>query len=220
MACDKRARRAARGARTLGAMIQGVVLVTAFVAVVGGFILYFSADKLVGSRAGRIAMLFGVLLLPFVALLGGTSYAYKASSSTDFCLSCHEMGDHGRSLFVDDPTVLPAVHYQKRLIDRDYACFACHTDYALFGSFKTKLNGLRHVWVHYFGDPPDTFSLYQPYKNSNCLHCHDDARGYVESVAHRDRLDALFAEEQSCLSCHTQGHGLDRVREGALWLGG
>lgn len=215
---DLRAAPRAAVATVRAPMVQGVVLLIAFVAIVAGFVLYFSSERLVGTRAGRLAMLLGVALLPGVALLGGASYAYDESSSTEFCLSCHEMDAHGKSLFVDDTTALPAVHYQKRLVDRDHACFQCHTDYAMFGNFKAKLNGLRHVWVHYLGEAPEKLELYAPYPNSNCLHCHDDARSFLEAAPHRDHLDALHAGQTSCLSCHAKGHALDQVDEGNFWL--
>ena len=97
------------------------------------------------------------------------------------------MEGYGRSLFIDDPTVVPAVHYQKRLVDRDRACFECHTNYAMFGDVRAKYDGLKHVWVHYFADPPDELALYEPYPNANCMHCHDDARGFVEAARARGR---------------------------------
>ncbi len=198
-------------------MLHGVALTTALAAIVVAFALYFAAPKLAGSVAGKLALLLGVVVTPGLAAVGGTSYAYTESSSTEFCVSCHEMEPHGRSLFADDPTVLPAVHYQKRLVDRDHACFACHTDYAMFGNLKAKANGLRHVWVHYFGEPEGPFELYAPYPNANCLHCHDDARSYLESQGHQGQFDALRANELSCLKCHASGHAHDRLEEVGFW---
>jgi cytochrome c-type protein NapC len=201
-------------------MSQSLVLVIAGVAIAAALTLLLGAGRLVGSRAGRLAMLAGALLLPGVALLSGVDHAYRESSTTTFCLSCHEMGDHGKSLFVDDPLALPAVHYQKRLIDRDHACFQCHTDYALYGDVRAKMNGLRHVWVHFLEDPPAKLELYAPYPNANCLHCHDDARSFLEARGHDGIVDVLRTEERSCLECHSRGHALDAVKENAFWIGG
>ena len=195
-----------------------LAIVTALVAIVAGFVLYFASDRLAGTTGGRLALLFGVLLLPLVAFGTGASRAYSESSTTTFCLSCHEMGDHGRSLFVDDRAVLPAVHYQKRLVDRDRACYQCHANYSMFGDVKAKYNGLRHVWVHYLGEVPAQFELYEPYPNANCLHCHDDARGYLEAPAHAGQFEAIAAGDKSCLECHGRGHDLELVREGSVWL--
>ena len=72
----------------------------------------------------------------------------------------------------------------------------------MFGDVTAKLNGLRHVWAHYVAGVPEKIALYKPYPNSNCLHCHDDARRFVEGVAHRPVLDALYAGTTSCLTCH------------------
>ena len=101
------------------------------------------------------------------------------------------MQRHGKSLFVDDKHALAAVHYQNRLVERDSICYSCHKDYALFGDVKAKLNGLRHVWAHYVAGVPASLALYQPYPNANCLHCHDDARRFVEHPPHRPVIDAL-----------------------------
>jgi nitrate/TMAO reductase-like tetraheme cytochrome c subunit len=200
---------------TADALSLGITLL----AIVVALILFFNADRLAGIRAGRLAMLMGLGCLPLLAVCTGGSHAFTTSSSTEFCLSCHEMDDHGKSLFVNDLRALPAVHYQKRLIDRDRVCYQCHTDYAMFGDVKAKLNGLRHVWVHYIGEAPQQLELYRPYPNYNCLHCHDDARSYLEAVPHQGSFDALRAEEKSCLDCHNRGHALDGVRAGDFWVG-
>jgi cytochrome c-type protein NapC len=197
---------------------QSIALLTAAVALVCAVVLFFAIDRLPATRGGWIAVGLIVCLLPALATTTGTTYAVSASSSTEFCLECHEMEDYGRSLFLDDRAVLPAVHYQNRLVDRDRVCYSCHTDYAMWGDFKAKLNGLKHVWVHYLGEVPEQLELYQPYPNYNCLHCHEDARSYVESAPHKDQLEALSASERSCLDCHGQGHALDRLEEAEFWL--
>lgn len=200
-------------------MLKGLAIFAACAAILSAVLLLFNAERLVGSRAGRLAVFLGLVGLPFVAIGSGTTYGVKASSKTEFCISCHEMEQYGQSLFVDDPRALPAVHYQKRLINRDETCYQCHTDYAMFGDVSAKINGLKHVWVHYLGDVPETFELYNPYPNHNCLHCHDDARGYVESPAHKGSFRDMEQGKVSCLKCHDMGHALDKVAAGQLWLG-
>lgn len=200
-------------------MSQTVALLTAGLALACVLVLFFVAKGLPETRGGWIAVGLVACVLPALATTTGTAYAVKASSSTEFCMECHEMGDYGRSLFVDDHRALPAVHYQNRLVDRDQVCFACHTDYAMWGDVKAKLNGLEHVWVHYLGEIPEEFELYQPYPNHNCLHCHEDARSYVEASPHHGKFEQMRADEVSCLSCHGQGHALAQLEEGNLWLG-
>jgi cytochrome c-type protein NapC len=199
-------------------VLQTVALLTAAFALLCALVLFFAVDKLPTYRGGWIAVGLAACVLPVLSSTTGTTYAVQASSSTEFCLECHEMQDYGRSLFIDDRTVLPAVHYQNRLVDRDAVCFTCHTDYAMFGDVKAKLNGLKHVWVHYLGEVPEQFELYQPYPNSNCLHCHEDARTFTQAVPHQAKLDSMLAGETSCLECHGRGHALEQVEEGNLWI--
>lgn len=176
-----------------------------------------AAGHLAAHRMGRLVLLLGVALLPLVLVGAGMATGVHESGHVTFCMGCHEMAPYGRSLFVDNPSSLAAVHYQKRLIPRESTCYACHTDYALFGDAKAKLNGLKHVWVHYFGDVPDRPALYRPYPNYNCLHCHEDARPYREQPQHRSQLSALQAGSPSCLSCHAVAHDLAGVKAENFW---
>lgn len=200
-------------------MLYTIAILTTVFALLGAVVLFFAVDGVPASRGGWVAIFTCVAVLPLLATTSGTTHAVQTSSTTEFCLDCHEMEDYGRSLFVDDPAVLPAVHYQNRSVPRESSCYACHTNYAMFGDLEAKLNGLRHVYVHYLGDMPEQMELYEPYPNSNCLHCHDDARNYLEIEAHADKREALASGEISCLKCHSRGHAFEDVEEGNLWLG-
>ncbi|MCP3097962.1 NapC/NirT family cytochrome c [Myxococcus sp. K15C18031901] len=177
-----------------------------------------AAGVLTASHLGRLVLLAGLAILPLVVTGAGVAVGVRESSQTQFCMSCHEMEPYGKSLFVDNPTALSAVHYQKRLISRDTTCYACHTDYALFGDAKAKLNGLKHVWVHYFGTIPERPKLYQPYPNYNCLHCHSDARSFLEAPPHQDLQAELQSGAKSCLGCHDLAHDLEGVKAQNFWL--
>jgi len=194
---------------------QLIVALLAGIAIVA--LLFAGASALGGQTAGRIVLLVGVVALPILLSLGNISYGVHQSSTTRFCLSCHEMQRHGKSLFVDSRQALAAVHYQNRLVDRETVCYSCHKDYAMFGDVRAKLNGLRHVWAHYIAGVPRKIELYKPYPNSNCLHCHDDMRRFVEGVAHRPILGALYDGSTSCLSCHRIAHDMAKVDADQLW---
>jgi cytochrome c-type protein NapC len=180
-------------------------------------LLLFGSKTLATQTVGRIVLLVGLVVLPLLISAGNISYGVSKSSTTRFCLSCHEMQRHGKSLFVDNKQALAAVHYQNRLVDRETVCYSCHKDYAMFGDVKAKLNGLRHVWAHYIAGVPPKIELYRPYPNSNCLHCHDDMRRFVEGPAHRPILDALTSGKTSCLSCHRIAHDMARVDSEEFW---
>ena len=180
-------------------------------------LLFVGAGALTGQTVGRIVLLVGLVALPLLLSAGNISYGFHQSSTTGFCLSCHEMQRHGKSLFADNRQALAAVHYQNRLVDRETVCYSCHKDYAMFGDVTAKLNGMRHVWAHYIAGIPKKIELYKPYPNSNCLHCHEDSRRFVEGVAHRPVLDSLYAGRTSCLSCHRIAHDMTKVDADELW---
>jgi cytochrome c-type protein NapC len=180
-------------------------------------LLYLGARTLGHQTTGRLVLLVGVVALPILLSVGNISYGVHQSSTTAFCLSCHEMRDYGKSLFVDNRQALAAVHYQNRLVDRETVCYSCHKDYAMFGDVTAKLNGLRHVWAHYIAGVPKKIALYKPYPNSNCLHCHDDMRRFVDAPVHKPVLSALYAGTTSCLTCHRVAHDLAKVEAGDFW---
>lgn len=198
--------------------MRWMIAVVLFAAIVLVLLLAYAAGQLSAQRAGRWVLLGGLGLLPLVLSGAGAAVGVRQSSQTEFCLSCHEMEAHGKSLFVDNSSSLVAAHYQQRLIPRESTCYACHTDYALFGDFKAKLNGLKHVWVHAFGEAPQRLALYQPYPNYNCLHCHDDARGYLQVAAHQPLMAELRSGARSCLGCHSVAHDLEGVKAGNFWV--
>jgi cytochrome c-type protein NapC len=192
-------------------------LIALFVALATAAFVFFGAGHLLASRWGRRTLLLGAAVIPLVASAGSFKAGVEESSRTRFCLSCHEMKSYGKSLFVDNRQALPAVHFQNRLVERENACYSCHTDYALFGDVKAKLNGLKHVYVHYLAKPPAKMALYQPYSNRNCLHCHEDARRYLEAPAHQAVSGAVASGEMSCLKCHAVAHDMAAVANHKFW---
>ena len=64
------------------------------------------------------------------------------------------MDDFGKSLHIDDPSYIPAAHFQNNRVPRDQACYMCHTNYTMLGTVTAKINGLRNLWVQYVGTIP------------------------------------------------------------------
>jgi len=150
----------------------------------------------------------------------------EQAQSTSFCLSCHVMTDYGRSLQVDDPSYLAARHFQNNRVPPDRACYTCHTDYAMFGGIKSKVRGVRHLWIQYLGTipKPEDIKLYTPYNNRECLHCHLGARRFEEASAHQKKpelLPAVKSGKTSCLSsgCHDIIHDVGTLKDVPLWKG-
>src|ERR1700687_3048897 len=129
-----------------------IVILVLFSAVLAGVIVVRPAITM--SRAGKI-LAFGVLFfLPLFCLLAGMDNEMERSKSTAFCLSCHIMEPYGKSLHVDDPNYLAGAHFQNHRVPAHEACYTCHTNYAMFGSFRANLGGLRHLYVHYLKTEP------------------------------------------------------------------
>jgi len=182
--------------------------------------------ELTRARGGKILAFLAVFVLPGAAVWGGTAEQLQRSESTQFCLSCHVMNDFGLSLRVDDPSYIPAVHYQNRLVPRDAACYTCHTDYTMFGGVHSKFRGLHHLYVQYLGrvPAPEKVRLYSPYNNRECLHCHLGARPFLEAKAHQRQpgeVAKIISNQVSCMSsgCHDIVHDIPSLKSATFWKG-
>ena len=180
-----------------------------------------------GTRGGKILAFVAMFCLPIFCGLLGVSREMGRSKSTAFCLSCHTMEDYGKSLYVDDPTHLPAAHFQNHRVPPDEACYSCHTSYAMFGGLKVKLYGLKHVAIYYLGTPPapENIKLYEPYNNRECLHCHLGAKSFEEGATHNAdpaTLPAIKSNQLSCISsgCHDIAHDLAHLKDAKFWKAG
>lgn len=202
-------------------LLLSLILISAVL--IGVFVL---RPAVTATRAGKILAFLVFFLLPVLCAGMGTSYQIERSKKTEFCLSCHEMEPFGKSLQVDDPSYLAATHFQNHRLPPDEACYTCHTNYAMFGGIRAKMQGLKHVYVHYLREPPapEAIRLYEPYHNRECLHCHESARSFEEGAVHNadpDLLRAVKANRMSCLSsgCHEVVHNVAELAKVKLWKG-
>jgi len=198
--------------------IAVVLLSIALIAVI------VARPEITGTRGGKIMAFLVLFLLPILCFGMGASSEMERATSTKFCLSCHTMEPYGQSLHVDDPTYLAAAHYQNHRVPADQACYTCHTNYAMFGTFKAKLHGLRHVYIYYLRTPPapENIKLYEPFNNRECLHCHLGARSFEQGAVHNadpDLLPAVKAGKVSCISsgCHETVHNVSSLAKMKMW---
>ena len=176
------------------------------------------------DRGGRILAFVGLFALPVLTFVVGFGAHVERSKRTEFCLSCHVMEPYGKSLRIDDSEYVPAGHFQNARVDREEACFTCHTTYALYGDLKAKIGGLRHLAVNYLSTPPDTIRLYKPFNNRECLHCHGGARSFDENDAHTETdttMVAIQANRLSCMAsgCHDLVHDVRNLDNLTFWKG-
>jgi cytochrome c-type protein NapC len=163
-----------------------------------------------------------LFLFPMVVASMGASQHMERSTHTAFCLSCHIMEPYGKSLYIDDPSYVPAAHFQNARIPRDGACYTCHTDYVLYGSIRAKVRGLRHVYVQYLGQAKAPLQLYNPYNNRECLHCHAGARSFEQGAVHTadaSIMAGIKANQISCISsgCHEHIHNVAHLSGMTFW---
>jgi cytochrome c-type protein NapC len=200
---------------TPGAIPVGLIIIT--IALV---VYVISRPAITVTMVGKVLAFLSLFILPILAALMGASAHVEHSKSTKFCLSCHEMEQYGKSLHIDDQEFIPASHYQNIRVPRDAACYTCHTDYTMFGGFKSKLRGLNHVYVHYLGTVPKKIELYTPYNNRECLHCHAGARTFEEGATHTSeegQIAKMKSGELSCLSCHNMVHDVANLSKHTFW---
>lgn len=178
------------------------------------------------TRGGKVMAFLVLFFLPILCATMGISSELERSKTTKFCLSCHIMEPYGQSLHVDDPSYLAAAHFQNHRVPADEACYTCHTNYAMFGSFKAKMGGLRHVYVYYLTKPPapENIKLHEPFNNRECLHCHLGARSFEQGTVHNadpDLLPAVKANKVSCISsgCHEVVHNVATLSKVKMWAG-
>lgn len=179
------------------------------------------------TRGGKILAFLILFCLPILCATMGFSNEMERSKGTEFCLSCHIMEPYGKSLHVDDPSYLAAAHFQNHRVPAEEACYTCHTNYTMFGTFKAKMRGLRHVYVYYFTTPPapERIRLYERYNNRECLHCHEGARSFEQGAVHNadpDLLPDVKSNKRSCISsgCHEVVHNVATLDSVKFWKGG
>jgi nitrate/TMAO reductase-like tetraheme cytochrome c subunit len=199
-----------------------LILFTGIAAVLGLLIAWL--PELTRVRGGKVLAFVALFILPALAMWAGAHEHLERSTSTKFCLSCHVMENFGKSLYVDDKSYIPAVHFQNHFVPPDNACFTCHTDYTMFGDYRAKWRGVHHVLVQYLGKvpQPQDIKLYTAYNNRECLHCHAGMRRYEETSSHHKNPDMLAqaaSNQLSCISsgCHDTVHDVATLKDATFW---
>ena len=154
-------------------------------------------------------LLFGIVIVPGVALALGLGMGLEYMKRPQFCGSCHVMGPFIADLQNPDSSTLAAVHYQNRYI-REHQCYTCHADYGLFGPLRAKLAGVRHLLNYETGNYEIPIRIREPYHETNCLHCHGEAKVFRDK--HEDMLEQLISGDMSCLDCHRPAHAAQQAR--------
>lgn len=188
-------------------------LLTAAAAVV--VLLWYLVRRPALTRATKIALLFGIGLLPIATAGNGNISGYNATKERQFCSSCHVMTPYGADATDPASESLASRHSRNEAFGHE-SCYTCHADYGMFGTVTTKLGGMRHVYEYVFNYrtmPIDEFlatiEILAPFPNSTCIRCHSTANpGWSQVGDHASSLAEVRAGTVSCASdgCHGPAH--------------
>ena len=78
--------------------------------------IFLSRPSLTSATGWKIVAFIGLGVLPALCLVGGMNAHVQRSEQTRFCVSCHVMIPYGQSLYVDDPSHIPAQHFQNHRV--------------------------------------------------------------------------------------------------------
>jgi len=167
------------------------------------------------TRTTKIVLLFAIGVLPIGTATTGNYAGFEATKARRFCGSCHVMTPYSNDSGDPASTSLAARHARNAMFGEEN-CYACHADYGMFGTVKTKLGGLRHIYeyvFHYRNTPLEearrTIHIRTPFKNSTCMHCHSTQNpGWNAIKEHASLIDRVRSGEVSCASegCHGPAH--------------
>jgi cytochrome c nitrite reductase small subunit len=180
--------------------------------VVAVVLVAFSAWRVLRGRVGGTvttgALIASIVLLPVFSVSTGMLLVFVRAERVEFCGSCHRaLQPYVDDMKDPDGGGLAAIHFRYQYIS-DNQCYECHTSYGLFGTVMAKANGIRQVLRYYTGDYQLPLEMWKPYSNRECLKCHALSERWRNMEEHvgPERIQALLADEISCMECHAEGH--------------
>lgn len=168
----------------------------------------------------QLLLFLGLGVLPIGSALTGNVAGMQATQEVRFCSSCHVMLAHTGDATDPHSQSLAARHSRSPMFGGE-SCYACHSDYGMFGPVFTKLNGMNHV-VEYLKEyrhmtleqALPELELYKPLPNANCMQCHTTTTRIWRDVPdHASALPQVRTGEVSCASagCHGYAHPFSKV---------
>ena len=156
-----------------------------------------------------------LLILVAGGLLGvlfsfGFTTAMHMTSTTEFCVSCHEMQQPWENFQA-------TAHYENRH-GFEVGCKDCHIPKETIPKLVRKVQAAREVWGHWTGiiDTPEKYAAHQPVMkerelsrmrandSQECRNCHQPERMIQEqqTTAARKAHSTLKEAGKTCIDCH------------------
>ncbi len=163
------------------------------------------------QKSGKLPRKFIIIPLLIAVAVGGMSVSMARTSTTEYCVSCHEMKSR-----LDE---LKASSHAKDKDGKEIGCAQCHVPQS-FGPkylFVKTFIGMKDLVVHYFGDPENLNrrAMQAPARrfmdDGNCLACHQDlykdAKGEkaiseIGKLCHDAYLGKNGTTSRNCAGCH------------------
>lgn len=178
-------------------------------------VLWYLVRRPALTRGVKLALLLGIGVFPIATAMTGNYAGFEATKARTFCGSCHVMAPYAEDSADPRSPALAARHARNDLFGEDN-CYACHADYGMFGTVKTKLGGMRHVYLYLtefrttsLEDARATIHILKPFQNATCMHCHSTENPlWKDGKDHASVLDRVRSGEVSCASagCHGPAH--------------
>lgn len=117
-----------------------------------------------------------------------TGVALKATSTPQFCSSCHEMS--------------PEFATWETSSHSKIACVTCHIEPGTMSFVEHKISSLNQLYLHLTGKVPNTIVMPDPIKNEVCEQCHSTARKVTASGDINIPHDKHLQQGIACVACH------------------
>lgn len=178
-------------------------------------VLWYLIRRPALNRATKIVLLFGIGLFPIATAMTANYADFEATKNRTFCGSCHVMKPYQDDSENPMSTSLASRHARNDQFGHEN-CYACHADYGMFGTVKTKLGGMRHVYLYLteyrtksLAEARETIHILHPFQNATCMRCHSTENPLWKDVKdHASVIDRVRNGEVSCASegCHGPAH--------------
>lgn len=153
----------------------------------------------------------------------GFEYSLSASSTEEFCTSCHEMSAQPYKVIQE------TAHYNNRTGVRP-TCSNCHVPHEFIPKMIRKIEAAREVYGHLLGtiDTPEKYAAHldtmkdreinrlKANDSQECRNCHDEARTNfaLQTAKAQQYHQAVEHQNKTCIDCH-QGiaHDYDQAKK-------
>jgi cytochrome c-type protein NapC len=162
------------------------------------------------GRYSVLALLSCGLVLGVVSVIG-FNVTMHATSTEEFCTSCHEMSDNPGMMLVG------TTHHKNESGVRP-TCSDCHLPREFVPKMIRKIEASREVWGHFTGiiDTPDKYAAHAPKMkdreiarlkandSQECRNCHDTEHMLfsMQTAKAREYHQAIENQNKTCIDCH------------------